>query len=1501
MSVEYVLVIDGVPGDPALDGAFALDDFGFSGRPNSFFEEAILRLSLNLGTALPTLVQALETGTALPSVQIIGRNDTGRIVYDLRAEDVELLIASGALSGQVEIRVQYTDFQITTNEVTSDLYHLPARGFSRNEGPGSGVDAPDPTGPTPAADVDADQHWIRFDGLSADASGNAGGFEIISEPGFEFTASEVNSGTYVVRFDPQAASPEIFEALTTGRLFSSVQIFGGPDGATATPPSQAQADLRLENVRLLSVALDAASDEPGLTAVLVYEEYEIISTSPADGDTPETQTQFSWNALFNLAGDGVAAPDPGPVPDATYTPSDESILIIDGLGGPETAVGMEGAFRDISFAFNAQTIYGDAFPGGIMQDNTLSVMQIAGDFSQILPDIYEAMVTETPLASLQIRDVVDPSTDGTPQSHDLRLEGLRILSLAAAEDGITQLLVEYDAIDYETIARAPDGTQIRSEFQWDVVNDVAGTDIVAPVAGAAIAAPDAASTFGIFIDGVAVPDAAGIPGILFLQAIPQDFILGGLTSVLVLDLGSQLAGVLGDIAPGTRIDSIRIVEYGAFANGPTVPISEVVLGDVAISVNEAAGIQTGISAFPQQFEMRSFGVAANGDSRVDSSFSWNLSTQTDVTSIDAPVTPVEAGMSARPDTLYMLIDGIAGNVQIPGLEGAFELNLASYDVNPASYGEARSQIANLSFDPGPALLEILETFGTGGTQTVQVLGFDTDAPGAPELIYDLRLAGSEILAFSEGASPNVEIVVAYDAFELITTNPLADTSTSTAWDLITNQPRASITPPVVPMGEDTSLEVAQYLLLLDGVDSGQTGAARLGAFELDTFSFGGVTAFGNGSGAEVSGRFILDFGAATPQIVELIADQSVIPTMQIVGLNANGDTVYDLRVADTSFAAVAETSSAGDLFDVLMREIDFTIVPQNPDGSLATPRTFQWNFSTGTAGDGVAAATVPARPDNTAPVARNITLDVDEDSIDTLARLDFSDAETGLGDLSVEIVSGPTLGDVVLLGNDWFSYTPDPDANGADSFTYRVTDADLVSEIATATITVRPVNDRPVFDMPVSALAMDENQTAVPLVTASDVETAALDYTIIGGADSALFGIDAASGALRFLTAPDFEALGDADGDNVYVVEIAASDGALSGTTEVQITLGDVNEAPVAVLDPVATPSSQLIAIDVLTNDFDPEGTSLTLTQINGVSVQTGEAFTLPSNARVWLFAQGVLVFDPTDAWDVAPNTTALDTFTYGIEDISGLADVGTVTVTLSEAGSGVGVIQTGTGASEILLGSAFNDILTGLAGADTLISSGGNDSINGGAGNDTIKAGAGHDTIEGGAEGDAIDGGDGRDTLSYASSATRVAINLGAGFAGGGDAAGDSLTSIENLRGSAFNDILRGDGGANVIEGGAGPDVVDGQGGSDTVSYEQSGARVAINLGVGFAGGGDAAGDSLTSIENLRGSAFNDILRGDGGANVIEGGAGPDVVDGQGGSDTASYEQSGARVAINL
>ena len=81
------------------------------------------------------------------------------------------------------------------------------------------------------------------------------------------------------------------------------------------------------------------------------------------------------------------------------------------------------------------------------------------------------------------------------------------------------------------------------------------------------------------------------------------------------------------------------------------------------------------------------------------------------------------------------------------------------------------------------------------------------------------------------------------------------------------------------------------------------------------------------------------------------------------------------------------------------------------------------------------------------------------------------------------------------------------------------------------------------------------------------------------------------------------------------------------------------------------------------------------------------------------------------------------------------------------------------------------------------------------------------------------VDGGSGSDTASYAGSSSGVAIDLGAGTASGGDAAGDTLSGIENLEGSAQADSLRGDAGVNVIAGGGGADFQVGGAGNDALS----------------------------------------------------------------------------------
>ena len=194
--------------------------------------------------------------------------------------------------------------------------------------------------------------------------------------------------------------------------------------------------------------------------------------------------------------------------------------------------------------------------------------------------------------------------------------------------------------------------------------------------------------------------------------------------------------------------------------------------------------------------------------------------------------------------------------------------------------------------------------------------------------------------------------------------------------------------------------------------------------------------------------------------------------------------------------------------------------------------------------------------------------------------------------------------------------------------------------------------------------------------------------------------------------------------------------------------------------------------------------------------------------------------------------------------------------------------------------------------------------------GDDTLLGGPGNDTLIGGPGADALGGDAGLDTASYAGSSTAVTVNLSDGTASGGDAEGDTFTSIENLTGSAHDDTLIGDTADNVLEGGDGADTLDGGAGADTASYAASDAAITVDLSTGTKSGGHAAGDTITNIESLLGSRYSDVLTGDAGANRLDGGAGNDRLTGGAGADTlvggtgldtASYAASAAAVTVNL
>jgi VCBS repeat-containing protein len=188
----------------------------------------------------------------------------------------------------------------------------------------------------------------------------------------------------------------------------------------------------------------------------------------------------------------------------------------------------------------------------------------------------------------------------------------------------------------------------------------------------------------------------------------------------------------------------------------------------------------------------------------------------------------------------------------------------------------------------------------------------------------------------------------------------------------------------------------------------------------------------------------------------------------------------------------------------------------------------------------------------------------------------------------------------------------------------------------------------------------------------------------------------------------------------------------------------------------------------------------------------------------------------------------------------------------------------------ENLSGSGNADTLIGDGGANILAGSGGNDNLAGGASNDELYGdgqfnidthgtllsgpiilqadggGAGNDTLDGGLGDDFLNGGGGSDTASYASAGGGVVVDLGSGTASGA-ADNDTLVSIENVTGSAYDDTLSGDAGNNVIDGGAGQDILQFSG--NRVDYA---ATAGVGGTVVVAGGADGT-DTTTNVEVYR------------------------------------------------
>jgi VCBS repeat-containing protein len=267
-------------------------------------------------------------------------------------------------------------------------------------------------------------------------------------------------------------------------------------------------------------------------------------------------------------------------------------------------------------------------------------------------------------------------------------------------------------------------------------------------------------------------------------------------------------------------------------------------------------------------------------------------------------------------------------------------------------------------------------------------------------------------------------------------------------------------------------------------------------------------------------------------------------------------------------------------------------------------------------------------PANAAPVARNDSYSVGEDMVLLIPGpgVAGNDSDADGSALGVSLVAGPTHGTLTLGADGSFSYTPDADFNGSDSFTYRVNDGELDSNIATVALQVTPVNDAPSAAGEAFATEEDTPLAGSVLDNDHDLDGDTLTAQLVEGP---AFGTLALNADGTFTYSPD------ANFNGIDRFSYRVSDGGLeSETASVELMVAAVDDAPVAGEDVFVTFEDEAISGSVLVNDTDADGETLTALVLTG-----------PSHGALDFAADGTFTYTPTQDFN------GIDSFTYQASD----------------------------------------------------------------------------------------------------------------------------------------------------------------------------------------------------------------------------------------------------------
>jgi gliding motility-associated-like protein len=328
----------------------------------------------------------------------------------------------------------------------------------------------------------------------------------------------------------------------------------------------------------------------------------------------------------------------------------------------------------------------------------------------------------------------------------------------------------------------------------------------------------------------------------------------------------------------------------------------------------------------------------------------------------------------------------------------------------------------------------------------------------------------------------------------------------------------------------------------------------------------------------------------------------------------------------------------------------FFVYTPNPD--FYGTDSFTYFANDGTQNSAPITVHVTVLPINDAPIALDDAKSTDEDNaVDVAVLANDTDVDDVLNGNMIMIATAPTHGTVsVNVATGIVSYTPNANYNGSDSFTYQVKDgSNALSNVATVSVTVFPVNDTPIAAGDLVTTPEDIAISIPVLANDTDVENGldAASLIILASPTNGSAVVEPATGKILYTPSSNF------NGNDSFTYTVKDIEGLTAATATVTITVTPVNDLPIANPDLATTPEETAISIPVLANDSDVDGTLNPSSLIIVAGPANGEAVVETSTGKI--------LYTPSQDFN------GNDTFTYKVSDNQGgVTSPATVTIAVT-------------------------------------------------------------------------------------------------------------------------------------------------------------------------------------------------------------------------------------------